>query len=236
MIPLNQSTNYKTERTDEDSAQFEKMYDVEFLSKVIEYNRKKYIAFKNDTTFEYNIEYERVLKARYMKASRIRKRLVFLLSRYKYIWFCTFTFDNNHIERCDRTKRDLIKMVLNNYDFKYMLNIDYGKKNEREHYHCILATNTDIDINEFFQFYYEGGFSLSIKCKNGFDDFKRLTKYINKLTNHCIKATTKRQRILYNFKGYDLLYPTSSEKKIAYLKDFQTLFENVGLLDKANIT
>lgn len=228
--------NYKSRRTDEDRDDFEKEYDVEFLTKVIEYNRKKYIAFKNELPFEYNNEYERILKARYQKSSRIKKRLVYLLSRYKYIWFITFTFDNYYIDKCDRTKRDLIKMVLNTHDFKYMLNIDYGKKNEREHYHCILATNEDFDVNQFMQFYYEGGFSLSIKCKNGFDDFKRLSKYLNKLTNHCIKATTKRQRILYNFKGYDLLYPTSEERRIAYIRDFQTLFENVGLLDKANIT
>ena len=215
---------------------FDKEYDVSFLTKVIDYNKNRFLAFKNNTNFEIIPEYERVLKARYMKSSRIKRRLVYLLSGYEYIWFCTFTFNNNYINKCTRTKRDLIKMVLNLYDFKYMLNIDYGKNTEREHYHCILATNCDLDINEIFQFYYEGGFSFSIKCKNGLNDLKRLSKYLDKLTNHCIKATTKRQRILYNFKGYEALFPTSSEQKIAYLKDFYSLFEDVGLLDKANIT
>lgn len=228
------TSNFRRPVEDRDE-NFNKEYNVELLTNVIEYNRKKYLAFKNELPFEINTDYERILKARYQKASRIRKRLVFLLSRYKYIWFITFTFNNNYINKSTRTKRDLIKMVLNTHDFKYMLNIDYGKKNEREHYHCILATNIDLDVNQFIQFYYEGGFSLSIQCKNGLDDFKRLSKYLNKLTNHCIKATTKRQRILYNFKGYDILYPTSSEQRIAYLLDYFQLF-NVGLLDKANIT
>ena len=64
------------------------------------------------------------------------------------------------------------------------------------------------------------------------------SKYINKLTNHCIKATTKRQRILYNFKGYDNFCPTYKDVKLAYMLDYIKLFdtENVSLLDKADIT
>lgn len=222
--------NSSTRRTVEDrDVLFQKEYDVDFLSKVIEYNHNKYIAFKNDLPFTLNTEYEKILKARYQKTSRIKKRLVYLLSRYENIWFITFTFNNNYINKSTRTKRDLIKMVLNTHDFKYMLNIDYGKKNEREHYHCILATNLNLDVNQFIQFYYEGGFSLSIQCKKGLTDYKRLSKYLNKLTNHCIKATTKRQRILYNFKGYDLLYPTSEERRLAFMKDFSSLFKECGL-------
>ena len=232
MTLSNQSTNssFSCRRpVEEVDDNFQKDYDVEFLTKVIEYNQKKYFAFKNDLPFTLIKDYEKILKARYQKNSRIKKRLVYLLSRFENIWFITFTFNNDYIDKSTRTKRDLMKMVLNTHDFLYMLNIDYGKKNEREHYHCILATNLDIDINQFIQFYYEGGFSLSIQCKKGLYDYKRLTKYLNKLTNHCIKATTKRQRILYNFKGYDLLYPTSAERRLAFFKDFSSLFEGCGL-------
>lgn len=214
---------------------FEKEYNVDFLSKVIEYNHNKYISFRNNLPFEINKEYEKVLNARYQKCHRIKRRLVYLLSRYNYIWFCTFTFSDKYINKCDRTKRDLIKSVINTHDFKFILNIDYGKTTEREHYHCIIATNIDMDINQYIQSYYPC-FSLSIQCKKGLNDFKRLTKYINKLTNHCIKATTKRQRILYNFKGYDILFPTYHEQSLAYFMDYIKLFENVSLLDKADIT
>ena len=214
---------------------FDKEYDATFLSKVIEYNHLKYISFKDNLPFEINKEYERILCARYQKCHRIKRKLIYLLSRYNYIWFCTFTFDNYYINKCDRTKRDLIKSVLKTHDFKFILNIDYGKTTEREHYHCILATNLDIDVNQYFQSFYPC-FSLSIQCKKGLNDFKRLTKYINKLTNHCIKATTKRQRIVYNFKGYSLLYPTYREQSNAYFLDYINLYENVSLLDKADIT
>lgn len=213
-------------------------YDIDLLTKVIEYNHKRYLAFKNNQEFIKNPEYEKILNARCCKVGRIKRRLIYLLSRYKHIWFVTFTFNNNYINKSNRTKKDLIKEVINSHDFKYILNNDYGKKTEREHYHCIIATNLDMDINQYIQNYYRGGFSLSIECKTDFEDFKRLSKYINKLTNHCIKATTKRQRLVYNFKGYDNLTPIRREQTNFYYLDLWKLFsvENDSLLDKAVIT
>lgn len=210
--------------------------DVELLSKVIEYNHLRYEAFTNNLPFIPNKDYERILTARYQKRYRIKRRLVYLLSRYNYIWFCTFTYSDKYINKSDRTKRDLIKSVLSTHDFKYILNVDYGAQNKRQHFHCILATNENVDVNQYFQSFYSGGFSLSIQCKRGYGDFQRLSKYINTLTNHCIKASTNRQRIVYNFKGYDLLFPSFREQTLAYLKDMSLLWENVSLLDKANIT
>ena len=216
---------------------FEKEYDVNFLSQVIEYNHNKFIAFQNGLPFEENLEFEKLLNGRYCKVSRIKKRLIYLLSRYDYIWFCTFTFSNDYINKCTRTKRDLIKDVINTHDFKYILNVDYGKTTEREHYHCIIGTNWDMNVNQYIQSIYPCH-CLAIQCKKGRGDFVRLSKYINKLTNHCIKATTKRQRILYNFKGYDNFCPTGKDKSLAYMLDFEYLFssENDTLLDKGVIT
>ena len=212
-------------------------YDVDLLTRVIEYNHFRYLANKEGIEFEENKEYEKILKARYQKISRIKKRFMYLLTRYDYVWFCTFTFSNDYINKCTRTKRDLIKSVIDTYDFKYILNIDYGKKTEREHYHCVLATNWNMDVNQYFQSHYPCH-CLAINCKKGRDDFETLSKYINKLTNHCIKATTKRQRLLYNFRGYDNFCPTERDKKLVYLLDTFSLFEyeKVGLLDKAHIT
>lgn len=204
--------------------------DIQLLTNVINYNHNRYLAFKNNLIFEENKDYERILSARYMKVSRVKKRLIYLLCRYKFIWFCTFTFDNYYINKCDRTKRDLIKNVINTRDFKYILNIDYGKKTEREHYHCIIATNYNLDLNQYLQDNYSC-FCSALLCNTTIDDIKRLTKYINKLTNHCVKASTKKQRIYYNFSGYDDLKKLSShEKWVMYKRDM------LALLDKANIT
>lgn len=198
-------------------------YDIDLLKEIIDYNHKRYISFKDHIPFEENIEYERKLKSRYQKCSRIKKRFVYLLTRCDYIWFITFTFDNYYISKTDRTKRDLMKSVLNTHDFKYMLNIDYGKKTEREHYHCILGTNINFDVNQFIQVNYPCH-CLAIQCKKGKKDFVKLSKYINKLTNHCLKSTTKNRRMLYNFKGYDIF--DTKESSFFYHLDRDLLFSS----------
>lgn len=192
--------------------------DFNLLSSVIDYNKRKYQAFKNGEYFELEQEYERILSARYMKVSRLKKRFIYLVSRFDYIYFCTFTFDDDTINKCDRTKRDLIKNTLNLFssDIHYILNVDYGKKNEREHYHCLIGTNNNDDLRKFIKNKYPFFTSVDL-CKHTGTDIKRLSKYINKLSNHCIKDTTKNKRIVYNFKGYDNL--DTYLAKIAYTFD-----------------
>ena len=203
--------------------------DIELLTKVIDYNKTRFKAFKEGIIIEPNKEYERILKSRYMKVSRVKKRLIYLLCNYEYIWFCTFTFKDSYINKCDRTKKDLIKYVINDYDFKYILNIDYGKKTEREHYHCIIATNNSLNLNDYIQKNYNGGHCLALRCNSSADDIKRLTKYINKLSNHCVKSTCKRQRIIYNFKGFDSLAPDSYSQRLASIPFIDKRFQNVTL-------
>lgn len=208
-------------------------YDIEYLQQVIDYNQKKYYAYKKGLDFDINIDYERTLKARYQKCSRIKKRFIYLLTRFDYVWFCTFTFDNYYINKSDRTKRDLIKSVINTHDFKYIVNIDYGSEHEREHYHCLIGTNINFNVNQFIQSYYPC-ICLAIQCKKGRDDFKRLSKYINKLANHCIKATTKRQRMLYNFKGYDIF--DTKESAFFYHLDMDLLFSSSETKSQSGLT
>ena len=200
------------------------MEDIVLLTKVIEYNKSRYKAFKNGIVLEPNQEYERILSARYMKVSRVKKRLVYLLYNFRYIWFCTFTFDDYYIDKCDRTKKDLIKKCINKFDFKYILNVDYGKKTERQHYHCIIGTNYNLELDKYLKEHYMC-FSSALLCNTDITDLKRLTKYINKLSNHCIKASTKRERIIYNFKGFDLINPTCKDSTFAYHKALEYLFD-----------
>lgn len=179
------------------------MVDYFLISDIISYNQARYMAFKNGEYFEENKDYERILNARYCKVSRIKKRVVYLFSYYKYIYFCTFTFDNDLLSKCDRTKRDYIKHALSSFDndVKYILNVDYGHKNEREHYHCIVATNNNGNLRNHLKKEYpclSGCDKVNMSCK----DLKCIAKYINKLTNHCIKKETKNKRIIYNFKDY----------------------------------
>lgn len=192
------------------------MKDNTLLKNIINYNKHRYYNFTQGIVEEQNVEYERILKSRYNKISRIKKHLIFLLSHRKYIYFITFTFDDILINKCDRTKRDTIKSVLKSInDCLYILNIDYGKKTEREHYHCILGSDYNIDFDSYFKEHYPC-FCCCIPIRKTKDDVARLSKYINKLANHTCKDSTYNKRIVYNFKGFDR-FP-SPLNKILFVK------------------
>lgn len=215
------------------------LIDNELMQRVIEYNHNRYLDFKDGVVSDKIQEFERILCARYMKVSRIKKRLVWLLCRFEYVYFVTFTFDDKRLNQKEETRRKLIKKTLGQIQgAKWILNIDYGKKTEREHYHCILGLN-NLDLNgelisyllnnqkqELSDIYLDYKLKQIYPCfvsaerigKHS-EDVKRLSKYINKLSNHCLKSTTSNSRIVYNFKGYDVPEYTSHEKFICYYKD-----------------
>lgn len=179
------------------------MIDNKFLEELIEYNKYRKYCFKNGITFIENKDFERALKARYNKVSRLRQHFIWLFLRKKNTYFITFTFDDKHLKLCDRSRKDLIKNSLKDFDedLYYIINVDYGKKNERLHYHAIIGTDCNLDIKTFLQLRYP----CIVWCEKiilNQDTFKSLPKYINKLSNHAIKSTTRNSRILYNFKGY----------------------------------
>ena len=178
--------------------------DDELLNTLIIYNKYKRFCFENKLPFNKDKKLESILNSRYQKCSRIKKRFIYLIARYKYLYFVTFTFDDYYVKLCDRSRKDLIKSSLYSFnpDIKYILNIDFGKNTERLHYHCIVATNDNADLNSFLQNNYPC-FSYTEKIRISKEDLKRTSKYINKLSNHAIKDTTQRSRVLYNFKGYD---------------------------------
>ncbi len=213
--------------------------DNNLMQQLIEYNHNKYLDFKEGVVSDKVLEFERILCARYMKVSRVKKRLVWLLSRFKYVYFVTFTFDNKRLNQKEETRRKLIKKTLEQIQgAKWILNIDYGSKTEREHYHCIVGLNNldlDGDLISFLLTNKQQELSdiyLDYKLKtiypcfvsaerigNKTEDIKKLSKYIDKLSNHCLKSSTYNSRIVYNFKGYDIPGATWHDKFVAYHMD-----------------
>ena len=82
--------------------------DIELLKQVIEYNKKRHFFEYNGIYYEPNKDYERILKSRYQKISRIHRKFIYLLSRYDYIWFCSITSINIMIIKCKSTKPNII--------------------------------------------------------------------------------------------------------------------------------
>ena len=217
--------------------------DNDLMQNVIDYNHNRYLDFKEGVVSDKVLEYERILCARYMKVSRVKKRLVWLLARFEYVYFVTFTFDNKRLNQKEETRRKLIKKTLEQIQgAKWILNIDYGKKNEREHYHCIVGLNNldlDGDLISFLLTNKQqelGDIYLDYKLKTIYpcfvsaerigkhnEDIKRLSKYIDKLSNHCLKSSTYNSRIVYNFKGYDIPKSTSWERFMWFSLDLKKL-------------
>lgn len=186
--------------------------DFELLDNLKQYNKDKYYHFKNYLPFEHNEQFEKMLSARYMKVSRLKRRFIYMVSYYKYVYFVTFTFSDNYLNKSDKTHKRMIKNVLESFDpnYKIILNADYGSKNERLHFHALIGTNIKKNLDKHLKKTYPC-FTKTEKVNVSSDSIKKVSKYINKLSNHAIKSTTQKSRIFYNFKGFDNFTTSSRE-------------------------
>lgn len=131
---------------------------------------------------------------------RLRKKLDYYLTHFDCTWY-TLTFRDDVLDNTSHdTRRTYISRYLKNVLKAgwYAANIDYGDKeknpdsNEREHYHAL--SNLDfVDLKS-----YPYGFIFVKKIsKNSLPIV--LSKYINKLTAHAYKDSTKgRDRLIYS--------------------------------------
>lgn len=130
------------------------------------------------------------------------------LSHYE-LYFCTFTIDEDHIKRYENNINNFlryIKKVLNNLNASYIINTDFGDKNERLHAHGIIAIQKGIIESIECHNYiilphdqnYNIGFYYLEQITNSEEDKERLTCYITKLTRHAFKESNKNIQIVYS--------------------------------------
>lgn len=130
----------------------------------------------------------------YKRLQRCREKLSILLK--KPCWFYTFTFTDDVLSfTSPATRRRYISRILKNCN--YIANVDYGKKNGREHYHAVA----DCLIEDYpYGFYTAISIRLDYDCIGNCTSLSRLSKYIAKLSNHSLKDTTGRSRLMYSRK------------------------------------
>lgn len=110
--------------------------------------------------------------------SRLKSKIANYVNDYK-LSFVTLTFDDDSLKYAsDRYVRNKLNLL----NVPYIANIDYGSKNERLHYHCIVCSQ-DIDLN----FWTVG--LINVKRFNNNVDC--ISHYILKLTNHAFKQCNK---------------------------------------------
>jgi len=116
---------------------------------------------------------------------RIKERIQFMLTSNESAFFLTFTFDDNHLpstEEESKTQQYIIDYLKQNNASAYVANTDYGKTNNRFHWHAVVQAPNDMD-NESWIY--------------GAIQFKRiktnslpivLSRYLIKLQRHATKV------------------------------------------------
>ena len=136
-------------------------------------------------------EAHRINKASYARVKRLKSRIASMLESGQCL-FLTLTFTNETLAKTtEDTRRQFVRRYLKSFDVPYVANIDYGKKNGREHYHAVIQCES-VDYSK-----YTYGAINGERIRSA-DDYVKLSKYVAKLTNHAIKETNKRQVIIYS--------------------------------------
>lgn len=130
----------------------------------------------------------------YCRNKRLNKRIKNMLEMGQCI-FLTLTFDDKTLESTsDETRRCYVVRYLKEQCNCFVANIDFGKKNGREHYHAVVfPKNIKVDYSAWTCGSINGE---KIRLKDKTD--VKLSKYVAKLSNHAIKSTTKRSVLIYS--------------------------------------
>lgn len=123
------------------------------------------------------------------KTRRYAKKIEKMIKNQKCI-FGTLTINDNYINDKEETFRKRLQRFFKNLNCKYICNIDYGWENERKHYHFIA--NVEFVPKDLWKY----GFAYYEKITNKKE--YALSDYINKMSNHATKETTKNRRVMTN--------------------------------------
>lgn len=152
-----------------------------------------------------NIEYivcENIRQSCWEQVKKVKSHIEYWFNKASHIdkyilYFITFTFDDKAMSYKPKTRREHICRLLSKYADDYILNIDYGSENNREHYHsfvvfdknkinCYKNTFNHTKIQELDN-YKMGNYDLKKARINDLSAIK-IGKYMDKLTLHSVKV------------------------------------------------
>lgn len=133
----------------------------------------------------------RFLDNYYSKLKRLRKKFKMMVNRGNCL-FLTLTFEDSVLERTSKeTRRRYVSRFLNHYDTFAVANIDFGEKNDREHYHAFIQIDK---VNHLDWSYGALNFERFRYNDNGVE---KLSTYISKVAFHALKDSTKNGRLIH---------------------------------------
>lgn len=140
----------------------------------------------------------RIRNADKQRKRRLRSRIQSYFDEAETVVFVSLEF-NDFLERSSSDyRRKVVRDFLASFAESYCANIDFGKRNGREHYHALVTCRVPKERLFFWRENYG-----SINCKlvhKDIEDKARLASYIAKLTNHAMKNTTNRVHLIYSRK------------------------------------
>lgn len=178
----------------ENSKHISEIYGTEFIKKY-----EIYLGVENSLNFFEEKCCKQIYDSSRARNKRLKDKLTYNLQNFDCV-FLTLTFTNEVLENTSHlTRRVYIQRFLKSIGCSFFVaNIDYGDKDknpeskEREHYHAIVNTNY-VDLSS-----YSYGFIFAEKVKKSSFAIT-LAKYVNKLTCHAYKDSTKgRDRLIYS--------------------------------------
>lgn len=123
-------------------------------------------------------------KSYYRRDSRLKKRLENMLQN-EYTYFITFTIAPKYYDLKYNTYIRKIKEALGGAS-GWVLNSDYGKTNDRLHFHCVATFNSQLDYSTLNNIYKYG--TIDFKLIYNANE-KAIREYLNKTFNHAVKQT-----------------------------------------------
>lgn len=147
-------------------------------------------------------ECERIRNCKTAQTKKVREHMQYLLKKpNNVLLFGTFTFTDKALQLKPETRKKAITRLLGKISEDYILNIDYGDKTDREHYHAIIAMKYD-KCHMYLQRNSKGQLHLKVKeldrykygiygveeIKRTETDAKKLAAYETKLTLHSVKV------------------------------------------------
>lgn len=145
--------------------------------------------------YDYNDikEARKINKATYQRIKRLKDRITQYIEEKPCIW-ATLTFSDEVLDNTNpETRRQYVRRFLKSHSACYLANIDYGSKNEREHYHALMV------VDKVPRGSWSYGWDKYKRVRvNQKSSAVRISKYISKLTNHAIKETTHSCYIIYS--------------------------------------
>ena len=201
--------------------------------------KPKFLHVRNDDDYEF---YVRNLSKKYKlllipcgkcpncikrKSQEWTARLLKETENFKFCYFITFTYDDDHLK--DLNKRDL-QLFLKRYrkrfdlDLKYYITGEYGETTKRSHYHAIFFQNKPIENLNLYgnNLYYSKSFNDCWNLGNCL-----ISKQVNERSiKYTIAYTLKKlgeKKIVLMSKGLGLSFLNENKDLLKYQDGFYLL-------------